>query len=492
MSAQYSDISHPGLSRLLMPAGLFALVFATRIPFRTQYLFNWDSANFALALRHFDVTQHAPHPPGYPYFVLAGKGLELITGEANSALVLESILISALAVVALMALGQTMFSKSTGLVAALLLGGSVTFWTYGEIALAYTSLALFSSTVALFAYQSIFLGKDRGIPLALAYSIGGGFRPDLLLFLSPLLLASCIRLPRIKAIMVLAVAAAGVLLWLIPTVLLSGGHSSYLAVMQTYLDQDVIHKYSSTYNGAGALMVNVRDTAAYLFYSLYGTSVLFFTLITSWALGAGKMLGKRELFILFWLTPMVIFYLIVHVGDPGYVFSILPGVLLLLSHGLDRTLERLIPAAQKRWAPAGIVIIILSFNTGIFLLHQRPLTYWGLRQADKAMEAKTALLSSKDADNPPLALFYDSFRHAQVYLPDYRNIAWIDTAAGVPAVIPLPPGTRELLLMDNSLVTEAEALPGAVSEVAPGFKIKVVSADGRNIVNYDGRNLTLQ
>src|SRR6266545_4038152 len=49
----------------LIAGTLAVLVLATRLPFRTQYLYNWDSGNFALALRQFDVTAHQPHPPGY-------------------------------------------------------------------------------------------------------------------------------------------------------------------------------------------------------------------------------------------------------------------------------------------------------------------------------------------------------------------------------------------------------------------------------------------
>ncbi len=511
-----SKLSPWNAPSIFLLASLFILVLVTRIPFRTEYLFNWDSANFALALRDFDVTRHAPHPPGYPYFVLAGKALQGITGEANSALVLESIIISALAVIALMALGQAMFSKTIGLVAALLLTGSVTFWTYGEIALAYTSLALFSSLGALFAYQTIFLGKDRGIHLALAYSVGSGFRPDLLLFLAPLLLVSCLRLPIKKAILVIAIAIAGVLLWLVPTMLLSGGVSSYIAVMQAYLSQDVIDKYSSTSRGVGGLVVNIRDTASYLFYSLYGTSVLFLALIASWALRLGRgnlstlrpgrgdlaptervldhhqMTGKREVFILLWLAPMAVFYLIVHIGDPGYIFSILPAVLLLLSYGLVSAIERLVPSSKRNWALGAVVISILLLNTGIFVLHQRPLTSWGLRQNDQAMEAKLELLSSRLTDSPPLALFYDSYKHVQFYLPDYKSKAWIDTAVGAPAAISLPPGTREILLMDNSLVRAGDSLSGQEIEIAKGYKVKIVSAENRNTVKYDGHNLTLE
>jgi len=54
-------------------AGL-ALVFAlAHGPFLATSLEDIDSVNFALGLRHFDVAEHRPHPPGYPVYVAAGR-----------------------------------------------------------------------------------------------------------------------------------------------------------------------------------------------------------------------------------------------------------------------------------------------------------------------------------------------------------------------------------------------------------------------------------
>lgn len=486
------------LSALWLPAVLALAVVVTRLPFRTSYLFNWDSANFALALKDFDVTRHAPHPPGYPYFVLVGKALYLFTPDANSALVLESIIISALAVVAVLKLGQVVYSQRVGIASAALLAGSVTFWTYGEVALAYTSLALFSTIVALFAYQIIFLKKDRGIHLALAYAIAGGFRPDLLLFLSPLVAVSCTRLRRRQALVTLFLIAVGVLLWLIPTVQLSGGPESYLAVLKAYVSQDVIEKYSPTHIGLAALVVNVKDTASYLFYSLYAAFLLLLASMLGWARlyierrRTGWMSWGKEGLVLMWLAPMLTFYLFVHIGDPGYVFSFLPAVLLLASKGLTALLESALGPRRGAIATAGALMIVLGLNAAVFAFHQRPLTAWGLRQSDVSVEAKLALLAAQDPQLQPLALFYDSFRHAQFYLPEYQRSKWIDTPSGVSQTTPIPAGTEKVLLMDNSLVTAGAGLRGETVEITQTHKVKVVPTAGAKVIKYDGRDLTLE
>src|SRR5438094_7168570 len=68
-------------------AGCAALVFITRWPFRSHFLFSWDSANFALALDKIDIAMHRPHPPGYLGYVFAGRLLQHVFPDANTALV---------------------------------------------------------------------------------------------------------------------------------------------------------------------------------------------------------------------------------------------------------------------------------------------------------------------------------------------------------------------------------------------------------------------
>jgi hypothetical protein len=81
--------------RLAALAGLIALV--TRLPFRSHALFDWDSANFALALDDIDIAAHRPHPPGYLGYVLAGRAFQLLGASANGALVSWNIVMTAVA-----------------------------------------------------------------------------------------------------------------------------------------------------------------------------------------------------------------------------------------------------------------------------------------------------------------------------------------------------------------------------------------------------------
>src|SRR5579872_6005312 len=72
-------------------AVLAALVAVFRFAFRSHYLYDIDSVNFALALIKFDPAVHQPHPPGYFLYVLLGRLVNLLAGDANTAFVFISV-----------------------------------------------------------------------------------------------------------------------------------------------------------------------------------------------------------------------------------------------------------------------------------------------------------------------------------------------------------------------------------------------------------------
>lgn len=458
---------------------LAALVVASRLPFRTQLLFNWDSVNFALALEAFDIRRHAPHPPGYLYFVGLGRAFQSILDDANTALVAESILFSALAVVALYFLGNALFDRRTGLLAALLLTASVTFWALGEVALSYTALAFFSTLAALLSYRT--LSGERGLllPLAIVYSLAGGFRPDLLLFLGPIFLAGLYGQPWRRILAASAIAALGFLAWFVPTVAFSGGLEEYWAAFSGYLDADVVRRYSVVEHGLSALAVNLRDTAAYTFYALYATTIplgvafLAWRRWRSWASWPGG-------FLLLWLSPMLLFYTFIHIGDPGYAFTFLPGLLLIPARFLAQLRGR-------GWALAGAVLLA---NTLIFLFYPRPLTAPGLRYNDAALAAKLAFVGDQYPPDQITILSYESYRHLQYYLREHSSL-WIDLRDEQRWELGLPPG-HDLVLFDASLAQAWDG-PPFTEEVtlAPNIAIYRL-ANTSGILVRDGFRLRLR
>src|SRR2546422_275845 len=71
---------------------LTVAIVLSRFLFRSRYLYDVDSVNFALALDHFDPAVHQPHPPGYFLYVCLGRLVRSIIPDANDALVAISVL----------------------------------------------------------------------------------------------------------------------------------------------------------------------------------------------------------------------------------------------------------------------------------------------------------------------------------------------------------------------------------------------------------------
>ena len=81
-----------------MATSLFVLTLLSRVPFRSQILYHWDSVNFAYAMREFSVAKEQPHPPGYIVYVWLCRVVNLLFHDTQVTMVWISIVASALAV----------------------------------------------------------------------------------------------------------------------------------------------------------------------------------------------------------------------------------------------------------------------------------------------------------------------------------------------------------------------------------------------------------
>src|SRR5215211_4610336 len=65
------DSSAP-LGAVWKPALLFVFVFCLFFLTRSRFLDEWDSVQFAMGVREFNLWKHQPHPPGYPLYIFFG------------------------------------------------------------------------------------------------------------------------------------------------------------------------------------------------------------------------------------------------------------------------------------------------------------------------------------------------------------------------------------------------------------------------------------
>src|SRR6059058_2811234 len=157
----------------------------SRFAAMARSMWDWDEALFCLGMRSYDVTNHHPHPPGFPVFIATAKLLRLIIPSDFRAL-------QAINLVA----GVLRMRFSTAVIGAALCAFFPNVWFYGGTAFSDVP----SITLVVFAVAFLF----RGCRDAKAYFVGSfllalavGIRPqNLLIGVFPWALATRYRIRR--------------------------------------------------------------------------------------------------------------------------------------------------------------------------------------------------------------------------------------------------------------------------------------------------------
>ena len=221
--------------RLFFWISVFALLLLSRLPAMATYL-SIDNVNLALSLEKFDPRIHQPQPPGYPFFVLLGRVVNLFVRNAARTFVVISLLVNALCLPVAYALGKRMFSQWAGAAAAILLLVNPVFWHSSLDGPLRPHLALFSLLTAYCCWRCWNGEKQFAMWGAVALGIGSGFRPDLVAFLFPLwLISSWVGTKSVRAVVQSAAVLAGIgAVWVGALVFAMGGVQTFLKVMLDY------------------------------------------------------------------------------------------------------------------------------------------------------------------------------------------------------------------------------------------------------------------
>jgi hypothetical protein len=354
-------------TRVLVVFGVaLLLILATRLPFIPQHLYSFDSVNLALALREFNPALHQPQPPGYPLFVTEAKIIYWVAETPEHTFTILKILISSFSVMLLYLLGRQMFSPYVGVLAAGLLFVNPVFWYAGLTSSLRLHLALVSTLVAYFCWRAC-NGEHRYFYAAsLAAGLGGGFRPELSLFLLPLWIWTA-RQCRSKLLLF---------------------HSSLLFLMGTAIWVLVLAK---AYGGLGAMITSFNG---YFLEQSQSAMVLLGSPSDDWRRMVGRALlwagvgvfswmwaiplawrgrkasanwNRQAVFLALWFFPAFIFHLLVHIGDPGHALATIPALCMTGAFFIaeaHRVLAR--EGRAHSYVTVSLVLLALAGNVALF------------------------------------------------------------------------------------------------------------------------------
>ncbi|HKY52165.1 MAG TPA: hypothetical protein VJP45_12990 [Candidatus Limnocylindria bacterium] len=445
-----------GVTRIALIAGmLFALTLATRVPVAASQLWDWDSVLYARALEdgfHVDyvTARQRPHPPGYILYVATASVARHFTADSKAALVLVSMIATALAAVALFLLARTFASERSSLLVALGFVLNPLVWLYSDVAYPYALLALLSiGLAACFLYA-----RGRGAVAALfasvVFGIVTGFRQDLLLIWAAAWVWTIWPLPwRARAVSAAALLL-GCLTWLVPTAALSDGFPAYLNAVarQTEFVQGT---HSVLAHGLPALGRNVSATLDAI---AWGLGVFVLPALCLVLFGTYRAIRRRAVnvdrttaLVAAWIVPATIVYAAVHIGDPGYVLSILPAFYVIAAIAIDRT-PRAVPAAARRSMLAASVVAPAL----VFTFTSAPFSAASIARHDWELASRVAYVRDHYSPSTTLLIARGDLLLLRYYLPEYRT--WFHDrnphsstlrrkrAPNVTAIVVLTPGLR--------------------------------------------------
>lgn len=444
-----------GLAGVLLP-----------LPFRTHLPPTWDSVQYVLGILHYDVTLHQPHPPGYYLYVHVGKLLTTLGLEPYTALVALSLIATGLTVGLLTWWAGKLMGMRGAVGAATLTLFSPMAWIYSTHGDTYAVSALFSALVGYLCWRLITIRAEPTWRSAVALGVAGGFRPTDALFLFPLWLW-CNRRKRVAQL------AAGLVIfglvtaaWLLPMIASAGGWSSYQAVSRQL--SKMVWRLTPLLGNIRALHVFSKALLA------CGLALL----LAAWplVLFAGRQYLPRVLkdshawtFLLLWAGPAVLFYLLVHFGQAGYLMLVAAPAVLLATIGLVRLWE--LVSTTQLWVVLALVVVLnTAFTWSVLLAHDRQQEA-NMRQLAAALSqfsatdtvALTGIFAFGQLQKEQLLL---DFRYAMYLLPhisiyifplelarrcgDPPNYGYHLSSARVQAPV-THRGVRNLLLLDPDL-----------------------------------------
>jgi len=413
------------LALVLETALIAALAVATRLPFRTRYLMNWDAAQFALGLNQFDVVHHQPHPPGYIGYLALGRLFEVFIPDPNAALVVLSIAGESLAVVIGFLFASSLFGRFAGWVTALAMVSSPLFWYYGEVANNYALEPVLTLAIAWLTWR-LWTGDERYADrAAIAIGLAGALRPSTALMMLPLFLLAlpraCSRPAAVRALALLVVAAAA---WVIPLCLAAGGPLRLASASFQLGGSDTSGTaiWSAGFNGL-LTTANAVLTGIGWELGLFAVLALFGLAVAPRLLRTELPVKSWGLFCWAWAAPSLLVYLFVHIGQVVYVQTFIPAIFLSLGPAVAATA---LAVGRPGLAPV-LAAVCLAANLALFFSPDHSGLAQQLRLHDLRVES---LRSTVTGLGPPerTVLLSDawatgSYRSTQVYLPAYHRVA---------------------------------------------------------------------
>jgi len=401
---------------------LAGAVAVSRFVFRSHFLYDLDSVNFALGMGRFDPRVHQPHPPGYFLYVCLGRLLNYVVHDANLALVLLSILAGVATVILIYSLALEWFGERAAAFAGLLFLFSPLAWFHGTVALTYSVEAAASALMGWLCWR-IERGRTGFIlPTAIALGVTAGVRPSSILFLGPLFLFSLRRAPIRRILLGMGALGVTVSAWFFPMIWASGGFAAYFGALASLWR--MVPSKGTVFNSSPITSVARAFTIVFIYFLCFGAAALA-------PLGAQcnptPTDRSKKLFTAVWIVPALCFFTLIFLKlvNSGYLLLVAaPACIWLGAWAADWYEYAGWPKALKQ---ATVCVSALA-NVLIFLAIPAYCSYRSVREFEGELQSVQAAMPQVGTPENLLIVSFDNhflgYRHAGYYLPDYLTIEY--------------------------------------------------------------------
>jgi hypothetical protein len=253
------------------------------------------------------------------------------------------------------------------------------------------------------------------------WGLAVGFRSDLAIFLAPVWLLAATRATITTAGLSAAAVAGLVGIWIYASALADGGLARFLeavSIQSKFVDD----RYSVFGNGPIAIYRNTYELARFLGRGLYFLiPIAAMTLMSAEARRVELRDRWRTALLFLWTFAPVPFYVFVHVGEYGYVFSMLPGLAILAARGAIALAKGLRMPRTFKWIVAAAVL----GNAAIFLLSDTPISARDIARLDRGIDEKVAYVHAHFAPASTLVVtVYDAVLIDHYLAREYPVLAY--------------------------------------------------------------------
>lgn len=407
---------------LIIISLVVVLSFVIRYIFRSNYLDEWDSVNFALAIKDYSISLHQPHPPGYPIYIFFGRVVDYFLNDPVQSLIFISIIFGSLSIMSIYLISSKFFDKRVGIISAVILSLTPAHMFFSEVAMSDITGLFFEITTVYLLY----IGLENKRYLYFASFILGitvGIRATDIILLILFLIAVYINRTKLKEFIIsIFLILLGIGIWLIPVVQ-DTGFDTLIRLQENQwkynsADRTINNGLNYTLDSMGQLFIDGWTWVIFIFVLITIMFIMMkmidnFDKSQTYMKLRSYLFDKRVIFIILWLSLYFIFSISNNtLYISRYILPMFPPLSMIFAYSMIKTID----GTQKKTKISLSIIFIIII---ISMSGQSVIDIYNIHTTIPAPVMASQFIRENFNPDNTVIIAQESFKHFQYYLPNF-------------------------------------------------------------------------